>query len=771
MIKKRKKHLLDEIATLRNKISALEMTEDRLKQSEQMFHALFEQAGGYSMILDPNTPDGIPIIVDANKAACDYHGYVKEEFIGKPIVLIDDDTGKRLVKKHTQLIMTGEPFYIENRHVRKDGTIFHVAVNAQRIDIGNNPPLILSIEYDITERILTQKLLSESEARFRLAILNMPFPIMIHADDGEVLQINKIWTDLTGYEYEEVNTIEKWAIRAFGRRQDEIQNLIDSLYAKTTNLATEIGEYKITKKNGDIIYWIFYTSPLGNLPDGRRVIISSAVDITDRKSADQEIKKLSLFPSENPNPVIRLNQSGDILYANEEGGKILAIITEKKNSILGTQLEEQLNHVIETKEKANFEIMIDNKWYLFIFTPVLHEAYINIYGTDISETKRLLDEITHSEKMKAIGQIAGGIAHDFNNQLGALLGNIELLEIKVEARPEEKQVVAQMKKIVDQAKTLTEQLLSFSRKGKNLHEAIDINTVLMDISIIIERSIDKKITIQNRLGSFSETIMGDPSQLHNALLNIALNARDAMPGGGNLLFQTACKQISYESIAAQNLKLAPGKYICVDIIDTGCGMSDEVLENAIEPFFTTKEEGQGTGMGLSAAYGAMKAHEGEISISSEVDKGTTIKLFFPASTTPAVIPSNTVVPHQTPIGKGLVMFVDDNELICDVASKMIPIMGYEVKVFTNPHEALGFFRENAAAMAFVIIDMIMPEMDGKELYQELKNIRADIKVILSSGYSAEGEAQSLLDNGVQYFIHKPFTMAELANTIEKITCD
>ena len=207
----------DERALLNERIAELEKQNAQLKVSEQLFHALFEQAGGYSLILDPNTPDGIPVIKAANKAACKYHGYPEEEFIGQPAGIVDDPEGKELVKKHTAMIMTGEPFYIENRHMRKDGSVFHVAVNARRIDLEGKPPLILSTEYDITERKEALLSLQANEEQFRLAIENMPCPVMIHAEGGEVLQVNRMWTDLSGYEYQEINTIEKWGEKIIAR--------------------------------------------------------------------------------------------------------------------------------------------------------------------------------------------------------------------------------------------------------------------------------------------------------------------------------------------------------------------------------------------------------------------------------------------------------------------------------------------------------------------------------------------------------------------------
>lgn len=757
---KGKKTLEAEIEFLKRRIAELEETEDRLQHSEHLFHALFEQAGGYSMILDPNTDDGIPIIIDANRAACELHGYSKEDFIGRPVDIVDDQEGKQLVREHTRMIMTGEPFYIENRHEKRDGGFFHAAVNAQRIDIGNEPPIILSTEYDITEQKNSRLALQESEERFRTAILNMPLPIIIYAEDGEILQINNEWIILTGYTINEIPGLDAWTALAYGSDSQKMSQYIQSLFDK--GVGHDNGEFSITRKDGRKLRWHFFSSPLGSLSDGRRIRMSAAVDVTDQRLAEQEIRTLSRFPSENPNPVLRFDLQGNLLYANNHGRRLFEELAD-------TDLAEQIK--VKMRIKSRQELQVGDRWYLLQFTPIESEGYINVYGTDITETKELQQMVTHTEKMKAIGQLAGGIAHDFNNQLGAIFGYLDLLQLRLSEGTEEFGMVSQMQQIAEQAKSLTSQLLSFSRKGKMLHEPIDVHRIISDVAVILERSIDRRISIELELEDFAQTIMGDPSQIHNALLNIALNSRDAMPEGGLIRFTAVCRDIDRDDPEQQRLELREDRYIILGIEDNGTGMDKEVLEQALEPFFTTKEEGRGTGMGLSAAYGAMIAHEGRLSISSESGKGTLIKLYFPAHASRTVPVPERVGPVISETGEGLVLIVDDHEDLCITASQMLQLMGYEVRWFLSPTEALSYYAVHAQQLRFVILDMIMPEMDGSELYSRFKEIREDIPVILSSGYSATGEVQTLLDKGVRAFLHKPWSMQELSRTIELIITD
>ncbi|MDC7220444.1 MAG: response regulator [Spirochaetales bacterium] len=385
---------------------------------------------------------------------------------------------------------------------------------------------------------------------------------------------------------------------------------------------------------------------------------------------------------------------------------------------------------------------------------------------DITERKRLLEEISHSEKLRSIGQLAGGIAHDFNNQLGGIFGYVDLMLMDMPVDSPQREMVEQIAKIAQQAKNLTSQLLSFSRKGKIVDKVFDINGIINDVSLILKSSIDKKIRQEIIFGDFPENIAGDPSQIHNVILNIALNARDAMPDGGELKIRSCCESLTIHEIEDEGLKCLPGKYIVVTLSDTGCGMTEDVLKRSLEPFYTTKPQGKGTGMGLSAAFGAMKAHGGDLRIESEVDRGTTVLLYFPAVKDKAQ--DDLEERAQDFSGSGTVMLVDDNNAICKTAGALIESLGYDVRTFLNPLEAIEYYKNHHSSIDFVILDMIMPEMNGAELFLELRKIEKHVKVLLSTGFSLEGETRILREKGVKGFLQKPFTRKELSEEIKKL---
>ena len=279
-------------------------------------------------------------------------------------------------------------------------------------------------------------------------------------------------------------------------------------------------------------------------------------------------------------------------------------------------------------------------------------------------------------------------------------------------------------------------------------------------------SVDKSITIKQHLDAPKYTVMGDPTQIQNAVLNLTLNARDAMPHGGDLIISTGTTELTQDYCKKQPYEVIPGNYLKVSITDTGIGMDKKIQSRIFEPFFTTKQVGKGTGMGLAAVYGSVKTHKGAINVYSEPEKGTTISLYFP------LIEGNLVKPLQKIAkfikGSGKVLLVDDEEIVIDMASVMLKDIGYKVVTKKDGVEALKYYRRYWKTVDIVLLDMVMPEMGGKETFAEMKKINPKVKCILSSGYSINGEAQTILDDGVLDFIQKPYNTVELSVMLNKL---
>ncbi len=379
------------------------------------------------------------------------------------------------------------------------------------------------------------------------------------------------------------------------------------------------------------------------------------------------------------------------------------------------------------------------------------------------------EKLRQAEKMQAIGQLAGGIAHDFNNQLTGIVGYADLLLEELRDTKELSHYVANILKASKNATDLTEKLLAFARKGKYLSVPVDMNRTIEEVISLLLHSIDKKIVIKQQLNAKPPTTLGDPSQLQNSILNLALNARDAMPEGGKLTFGTSivnldnkyCRKVPYEII--------PGKYVHISVTDSGIGMDEEIKKHMFEPFFTTKQNGKGTGMGLAAAYGTIKNHKGSIDTSSKIGFGTTFNVYLPLHTKQEKEVIYNIERIEKAIrGTAHILLVDDEDIVCDLGLKVLEKLGYKVTICSTGAEALMQYRNSWSNIDLVILDMVMPEMNGRETFQAMKSINPNVKALLSSGYSINGEAVKIIDEGIMGFIQKPYRMPQLSQKIAKV---
>ena len=386
---------------------------------------------------------------------------------------------------------------------------------------------------------------------------------------------------------------------------------------------------------------------------------------------------------------------------------------------------------------------------------------------DITDSKNLEEQFRQSQKMEAIGQLAGGVAHDFNNQLSIISGFAELIREKTASDATIVRYADNIMLTAKRSADLTGQLLAFSRKGKFLARPIDVNAIILEVANILKHTIDKRITILQRLNASPGTITGDPAQIQNAFLNIALNARDAMPDGSMLQFKTELMDLDNNYYDVKKFVISAGRYVRISISDTGTGINTETRSHLFEPFFTTKEKGKGTGMGLPAVYGIIKNHKGAINIYSEPERGTTVRIYLPASKTP-VGNEREGAPAAPAQGRKLsILFVDDEDMIQEIAQEMLQGFGHSVHVCDNGQSAVEYYKQYWKSIDLVILDIIMPHMGGKAAFSALRQINPAAKVLLSSGFSINEEAQSIIDQGALGFIQKPFSSAQIAKAIQE----
>ncbi len=397
--------------------------------------------------------------------------------------------------------------------------------------------------------------------------------------------------------------------------------------------------------------------------------------------------------------------------------------------------------------------------------PIVRDgALVAFHGIvrDVSARVELEEQIRQMQKMEAIGTLAGGVAHDFNNLLTGILGYANLLK----NMPDERVVRSArvIESAAERAAELTQQLLGFARRGKLQNRPVDVHHLVDEVAALLARTSDRRIVMVRRLEARRPVVTGDPGQLQQVVLNLAVNARDAMPEGGELTLATR-EQAVDRSFAQRHPELSPRRYLVVTVGDTGVGMTDEVRARIFEPFFTTKEKGRGTGMGLATAYGIIKNHDGAVLVDSTPGSGTIFEVYLPQA---AELPAQDETgPHLvTGDATGRVLVVDDEEVIHEVARGMLEPLGYQVVGARNGQEAINYYRANRDRVDVVLLDLTMPVMDGTDCFRYLRQIDPDVRAVLSTGHGLDGAAQHLIDQGVTGFVQKPYIQAQLAAAIE-----
>jgi PAS domain S-box-containing protein len=402
---------------------------------------------------------------------------------------------------------------------------------------------------------------------------------------------------------------------------------------------------------------------------------------------------------------------------------------------------------------------------------ILHTRKVPIYSSggeplyllgiavDITEQRSVEEQLRQAHKMDVVGQLAGGVAHDFNNMLTGIIGAAEMLNWRLGDDPQSAKLTGVILDAATRSADLTRQLLAFSRKGKITSTPISVDDCINAVVAILERTIDKSITLEVNLCAENPVVTGDPGLLQNALLNLAVNARDAMPDGGVLTFSTANLELAGLPC---NTQLPAGPYLEVSVSDTGIGMSAEVLEHIYEPFFTTKETGKGTGLGLAAVYGTVKEHNGTITVSSEPGKGTVFRVCLPSG--PGCL-GEASAGEEAVQGKGGIMLVDDEAIIRLSGHCLLEELGYQVYLAEDGEQALDLYSRERRNIGLVILDMVMPKLSGKETFLRLKGLDPGVRVLFSSGFHREGTVQELLGIGAKGFIHKPYRLHNLSKSV------
>lgn len=653
-------------------------------------------------------------------------------------------------------IKKGIGYDLELKLLTTKGRLIQVRTTCN-VTIDNDKPVRLTgIFQDITDQ---KKMIYKIESLAKFPSEN-PNPVLRVSNDGLILYANKSAEQVLNF----------W--------KTSIGSNIPPMWLKN------IKKSQLNKCNRNVkedIYNKMYVFSIAYVK-GENYTNLYARDISEQDLAEKSLLKLKTAIEKSEATVVITNETGDIEYTNPyftklTGYKIDEVLGKNPNLLnSGIHKKKYFKEMWDTiKSGRTWEGEFCNKkkngdlyWEKAIISPIQNEKkiitnYVAI-KTDISEDKKMEEQLRQSQKMEAIGQLAGGIAHDFNNILTGIMGCSEIIYSKVADNEELSHFVNLIMDTSMQAAELTQKLLSFSRKGESVYKIFDIHESITKTCSILERSIDKSIKIISKFKANNSLINGDKSLIENSLLNLGINARDVMPKGGELKFVT--NNVTFNNTnKPSDASIKSGEYIEIDVQDTGTGMSKEVQERLFEPFFTTKTIGQGTGLGLSIVYNTIKENKGFIDISSELGHGSIFKLFLPLSTNKSMKNSTDL---ELIHGKGTILVADDENIVRLVSAQILRELGYDVITVSDGEECINMYNEKRDSIDLIILDMIMPKMNGKNTFYSLKSINKDIKIIICSGFSKDINIKKLISDGLSGFIQKPFKKNDLSIILNNI---
>ena len=487
-----------------------------------------------------------------------------------------------------------------------------------------------------------------------------------------------------------------------------------------------------------------------------------------RQHAEAELEKLAAFPRWSPNPVMELAPDGTPNYCNEAATKLAASVgQDSPRGILPSNIGAILQTCLGMGDQGiNLETHIAGRTFAWSFHPVKASLVVHAYVEDITDRLGLEAQLRQSQKMESIGQLAAGVAHDFNNMLTVIQGHSGMLLSKAAQNPELMECTQAIYFAAERAANLTRQLLMFSRKNVMQPRQLDLREVVSQLSKMLERLLGETITMQFQPPPHLPFIQGDVGMIEQVIMNLAVNARDAMPKGGTLTIATT-EVIINESYVYTHPEARPGSFVCLRVSDTGTGMDTYTMARIFEPFFTTKGVGKGTGLGLATVYGIVKQHEGWVEVLSEVGKGTAFNVFFPSFEAP-IEPSPALPPPVSAVrgGKETILVVEDEPVLRDMAHVILQDCGYNIIEASSGRHALSVWEQHKDVIDLLLTDMVMPEgVSGMELATRLLKAKPDLKIIFASGYSMDDLDPAFLKEHQVIFLQKPYTHLSLAKAV------
>jgi len=598
--------------------------------------------------------------------------------------------------------------------------------------------------------------LRESEERFRRFTEASFEGVCIHAD-GLLLDASPNYARMFGYTLEEMigRSALDWTAPEFREiARQHIQERRNEPF-EAIGLRKDGTRFAMEIRGRDTRY------------RGRAARIAAIHDITARKQAEEEARKLAAFPRFNPNPVLEFDADGRMVYCNEatrEMARSLACASPEEllppdtAGIIGECLRAGANKLrLETQHK--------NRTLSWSFFPIPRMQVVHCYAGEITERLNLEEQLRQSLKMESIGQIAAGVAHDFNNLLTVIQGHAGLLNTEPGLGADALDSIRQITAAAQRAADLTHQLLAFSRKQLLQLRVIAINEVLDHILDMLRRVIGEHITLEVARGTALPGVRADAGTVEQVIMNLAVNARDAMPGGGVLRLETTLF-VADAAFVRRQPEARLGRHVCLTVSDTGCGIDPAIIKRIFDPFFTTKDVGKGTGLGLSTVYGIVKQHGGWIDVDSRPGAGTAFRVYWPENVEEQAREKKPVPAMAIPRGKETLLVVEDDDSLRELELEILTRQGYKVFAAKNGPAALELWDSKPDHIELLLTDMVMPDgLSGRQLAERLWEKQPDLKVLFTTGYSFNVQKKEIPDRIGVAFLQKPFQPAMLSKAV------
>jgi PAS domain S-box-containing protein len=750
-------------------VTAQQAAEEALRASEARFAATFRYAGVMMMITRPD--DGL--IVDVNEAFLRDTGYSREQLVGRTaldVALFVNPEDSTELGRRLQRDGFAHDFEVPVRN--RAGELNYGLLSATLTYLDGAPHVILAI-INTTERRRAEEALKASEERYRDLVEQTADGVASVDDDGRILDTNPAMAEL------------------FGRTVEELTGSLWTDYLDPADLAGQpfigpslpvggsaVFERRVRRPDGAVVEVEVHTRRTGS-----GTMLGTVHDIGVRKAAEQERARLYRAIEQSAESIVIAGPDGTILYVNpafeRETGYTRAELLGQSDRILSIEddrpsLFESIQAAIDEQGTWSDEVVSRAKDGLLLHdivtaSPVRDEQgnlvnFVAVYH-NVDRERELEEQLRQAQKMEAVGRLAGGVAHDFNNLLTAISGFTELAAMEAQPGSELAEYLAEIRASTERATALTRQLLAFGRRAVLQQRILDLNQVVAELAPMLRRIIGEDIELQVKAKRNLGRTLADRGQLEQVIVNLAANARDAMPSGGRLTIETDNVTLD-EADLAGHPEVRSGQFVRLSMSDTGIGMDTGTANHIFEPFYTTKGPGSGTGLGLATVFGIVRQSGGRVGVDSEPGMGSRFQIDLPVADGDVETAENPVPTSDTPSGLETVLVVEDEPAVLGFAARLLETNGYTVLKAANGHEAVEIARSYPGRIDLIFSDIVMPGLSGHETSARIATMRPQTRHLLASGYNEEMARRGATPVGVP-FIEKPYSASSLLNAVRQ----